>query len=107
MREGVRVVEVEVVDDVSVGERLDEEEFIHRRPARARGDDRMARRAVAYGSGHARLNPHPAVRVLDHRLVEDFEEEAFGVAAREGSCGRAPELCEGIDVAVLPPPFYF
>src|SRR5205085_10142024 len=51
MRKVVRLVEVEVVDDVAIRERLYPQQLVDRRPARPRGDDGVLRRALADGRG--------------------------------------------------------
>ena len=47
---------------------------------RAGGDDRVARRNLADGRGHARLDAGPAVGIVHLRLVQNLKEDAFRIA---------------------------
>ena len=80
MRELVRLVEMEGVEDVAIGERLELEQVVKAGVVCAGSDEGIVRRDLADGRGHVRLNACPAKAIIDLRLVENLKENALGIA---------------------------
>src|SRR5258708_27768693 len=78
VREDVRVVEMEIVDDVGIVERLDKEELVVGGPVGTGGDDGMGGSAFANGGREAGLHTFPAVAIAEFGLVQNFEEDEIG-----------------------------
>ena len=92
MRLGHRLVEMEVVDDVPVRDRLQLREVVDAAPSVRGDDDRVARGACSHGGDEAVLDPGPALeRHLARGFVHRLQEDPLGVARREVGRHRAPE----------------
>ncbi len=61
----------------------------------------MIRRAFSDGASETRLHAHPAVAVFEFRLIQNFEENFFGIERRVVFCERAPIILELFDEAVI------
>ena len=100
MGELVGIVEVEVVDDVGVGEGMEGEQVNDVRVVGSGGDEGVAGGGFADGGGLAGLDAGPAVGVVDLRLVHDLEEDFVGVAVSEVGGEAAPEHGEAVNGVV-------
>src|ERR1700736_5515401 len=94
VREDVRVVEMKIVDDVGVVERLDEEEFVVGRPVGAGDDDGVGGSAFANRGSEAGLHAFPAVAIAKFGLVENLEKNEIGVCVGVVVGEGAPEIFE-------------
>src|SRR5712664_2161782 len=101
MRKDVRVVEMEVVDDVGIVERLDEEEFVVGGPVGAGGDDGVGGSAFANGGGEAGLCTLPAVTIAKFGLVQNVEEDEIGICGGVVASEGAPEIFELLDEGIV------
>ena len=80
MGERLRIVEVEVVNHVAVGQWMLRQQIDDVGPIRPGGDDRVARRSFANGRRGARLNAGPAIGIVHLRLIHHFEEDFLRIA---------------------------
>src|SRR5258708_6117572 len=78
VREDVRVVEMEIVDDVGIVERLDKEELVVGGPVGTGGDDGMGGSAFANGGGEAGLDALPAGGDAGIGVRQNFAEDEIG-----------------------------
>src|SRR5579884_503678 len=101
VREDVRLVEMEIVDDVGIANRLNENEVIIVGPARAGDDDGVVRRSLPNGGNQTRLDAIPAVGIARFGFVEDFEEYKIGIEIRVMLREGAPEVGELFDKRVV------
>ena len=97
MRELVWLVEMEVVDHVSVGQRLLCQQVGDGGPVRPGGDDGVLRRNFAYGLRRAGLHARPAIGIMLFRLVHDLVKNQIGIAIGIMRGQFAPKHYEPID----------
>ena len=101
MREDVRLVEMERVDDVRIAQWLEKHEIVVIRPVRARRDDRLPRRAFADCRRELCLDAVPAITILAAGLVENLEENAVRIERRPVLRQRPPEIRELFDELII------
>ena len=97
MGEDVRLVKMEIVNDVGVAERLEEDEIVVIGPASAFDEDGVLRGGFANGADETNLNAVPAIAIAHFRFVESFEENFFGIVGAEMFGEGAPEIGELFD----------
>jgi hypothetical protein len=88
VRELVRLVEVEVVDDVAVGQGVLGQQADDVGPVGAGGDDGVFGSDFANGLRGCGLDTRPAVGIVDLGLVHNLEEDFLGIAV--GVVGGQP-----------------
>src|ERR1700730_15683668 len=94
VREDVRVVEVKIVDDVGIVERLHEEKLVVGGPVGSSDDNGMGGSAFANRGSEAGLHAFPAVAIAKFGLVQDFEENEIGICEGIVVGEGAPEIFE-------------
>src|ERR1051325_381828 len=62
---------------------------------------RNSRTATAGWAGQARLHAHPAVAVLEFRLIQNLKKNFFGIERGKVFRERAPEVRELLDETVV------
>ena len=101
MSENMRLVKVENINDVGVGERLEEDQIIVVVPARPRGNDGVRRSRSPDRRGQLRFHAVPAIPILHLGLVQDFEEYPFRIPRHIMLRHHAPEVGEAGDEVVF------
>jgi len=101
MGKDVRLVEMEVVNDIGIKQWLEKNEFIIIRPTCPGRDDRVLWRALTRGSDQLRLHSVPAIAVGKLGLVQDLQEYALLVPGRIVPGQRAPEIGELVHQSVF------
>ena len=94
MRKHVRIVEVKVINNVGVAQRVDEEQFVVGGPVSPRNDDGLRRRAFANGHCEFRLHTLPAVAILEFRLIQYLQEHQVRIPRRVVLRQRPPVIRE-------------
>src|SRR4029453_17953067 len=101
MREYVRQVEVEVVDDIGVVDRLETEQFLDARPPMPTDDRRVPWCRLSDACEQLGLDSAPSIAVLELRLVQDLERDPFAGQSGEPAGEVAPEIREAVDLAIV------
>src|SRR6185369_1575873 len=101
VRKRKRLVEMEVVDHVRVGIRLQEKHLVKSRPAMTAGNDRVIGSARADRCDEFSLYSIPPVTVLDHRFIDDFEKHKIRISFRQMSSKSTPKLRECLDISLF------
>lgn len=97
MGEGKRLVVVEGVNDVGVGEGFEDEEVRQAGPVCAGGNDGVVRGDLSDSVNDGGLNAEPAVGIVLFRLVHDLEKDVVGIGDGEVLGEGAPERDEVAD----------
>src|SRR5947208_4465647 len=107
VREDVRIVEMKVVDDVRISQRIEKQQLILRRPVRSRNNNRMLRRPFANRHRQLRLNSLPPIAIVKFRFVQNLEGNEVGIRGRIMPCELTPIILELFDKAILRNEFLF
>lgn len=103
MSEYVRLVEVEIVDNVAVIQRFEFEQCIKVRPLRTCCENRMFWGAFAYRSDYLLLDRRPGFFLpAQHRLVHRFQYHPIGIELAQMPRERRPEIAEGLRKGLIP-----
>src|SRR6185295_14756508 len=101
VRECKRLVKMKVVNHVRVGIRLEKKHFVESRPAMSAGNDGVIRSARTDRCDQFSLYSIPAITVLDHRLIDHFQEDQIGIAFRKMSSKSTPKLRKCFDISLF------
>src|SRR4029077_12720162 len=74
MGKGMRLVKVKVINNVAIGQRLQQQELFNPRPTRSGSYDCVPGSPFTNRGCQSGLDARPAIRVLDHGFVQDFKE---------------------------------
>ena len=75
-----RLVVVESVDDITVGQRLEPDQVLNAGIVGASSNDGVPRRGAANDRNGSAFNVRPPARIGDLRLIQDFKEDTLGVS---------------------------
>src|SRR5258705_6396831 len=101
MGKGMRLVKVEGINNIAIGQRLQQQKLFNRRPTRTCRYDGMPGGSFTNRGRQSGLDAGPAIRVLDHRLVQDFKEYMLRVTPRKVRSKSLPESSKCFDVFVI------
>src|SRR5947209_19994124 len=101
MREYLRQVEVEVVDDVGVADRLEAQQFFNARPPVPTDDRRVPWCRLSDAGVQPGLHTTASVAVLELRPVQDLADTPVDAAPGEPPGQGAPDIREAFDPPVV------
>src|SRR5882724_9922592 len=101
VRKNMRIVEVKVVNDVRIVQRIEKQQLALRRPVRARNDDGVLRRSLANRHRKLRLHALPPVAVTKFWLVQYLERNKLRIRERVVPCQLPPVVLELLDEIIV------
>src|SRR5215831_6953376 len=97
MGKDVWVIIVKNIDHIGIAKRLKKEHVFVVIPIRPGRDNGVLRRVLPDHPSQLGFHAVPAIAIANFRLVQDFEEDAFGIIRSVVPSKYAPEISKTLD----------